>query len=184
MDVNAGNNAMPIRVAAGEQQGFDIVRVLWRWKLLPILGAIIGMALGYLHYTQQPPQYIASALIQVVTPIPPSSRVQAYEADEVVQYNRQDESLVIGSERVLRMSAEKIKNSISGNKLPGMDVNAIAAWIATGKKLSVSPAAKDSNTSLINISFVCEDQELSSIVVNSIVDGYSDYLSEEYKNGR
>ena len=182
MDVHTTSNQLPVRVAANsEPQGFDIVRVLWRWKFLPILGAIIGMALGYLHYSRQPPQYMASALVQVVTPIPPSSRVQPYEAEEIVQYNRMDESLVIGSETVLLKAAEKIRASVTNSKLAGMDARAIAGWIASGRRLTVAPAAKDSNTSLININFLCDDQELSAVVVNAVVDGYSDYLSQEYR---
>ncbi len=43
MDMQNVSNQLPARGFANEQQGFDIVRVLWRWKLLPILGAIIGM---------------------------------------------------------------------------------------------------------------------------------------------
>ncbi len=181
MDMQNVSNQLPARGFANEQQGFDIVRVLWRWKLLPILGAIIGMSVGYLHYTQQPPQYMASALVQVVSPAPTSNRIQPYSPDDVVQYNRQDESLVISSERVLRMAGENLMKSVSGKKLAGMDANAIAAWIASGRKLTVAPAAKDTNTTLININFVCEDRELSSLVVNEIVRGYSDYLSEEYR---
>lgn len=181
MDMQNGSNQLQTRVSAGEQQGFDIVRVLWRWKLLPILGALIGIAIGYLSYTQQPPQYIASALVQVVSPVPTSNRIQPYSPEDVVQYNRQDESLVISSERVLKMAGEKLKGSVSGNKLAGMDANAIAGWIASSRKLVVAPAAKDSNTTLINISFVCDDRELSSLVVNAVVSGYSDYLSEEYR---
>ena len=36
------NGAMP----DSSQQGFDILTVLWRWKWLPILGAILGAGLA------------------------------------------------------------------------------------------------------------------------------------------
>ncbi|MGN6135669.1 MAG: Wzz/FepE/Etk N-terminal domain-containing protein, partial [Aureliella sp.] len=186
MDIHSNNVSGPVRSAvaptAPDAQGFDIVRVLWRWKFLPILGALIGMALGYLYYTRQPPQYIATALVQVVSPILPNSnsRMQAFNPDEAMQVSRQDESMVISSERVLRMAAEKIAASDNAS-VKGMSPPDIAAWVAAGRRLSVTPGAKEASTTLINISFVCEDQELSSIVVNAIVDGYSDYLSEEYR---
>lgn len=180
MDIHTGTVPAQVRPAVVEQQGFDIVRVLWRWKFLPILGTLIGMSLGYLYYTRQPPQYKASALVQVVSPIPPSARVQAYNPDDVMQVSRQDESLVIASELVLNMAAEKLAKN-DHPALKGMDSRQIAAWIASEKRLKVSPAAKDVNTTLINIDFVCDDQRLSAMVVNAIVEGYSDYLSEEYR---
>lgn len=184
MDMHSNSVPMPVRPAANanmpDAQGFDIVRVLWRWKFLPILGALIGMALGYLYFSQQPPQYIATALVQVVSPLSSTPRIQAYNPDEVMQVSRQDESMVISSERVLRMAAEKIALS-EHEMIKGMDTYQIAAWVAGGRRLSVTPGAKEASTTLINISFVCENQQLSSIVVNAIVEGYSDYLSEEYR---
>lgn len=191
MDIHTNIVQQPLRsgpaVAAAEPQGFDIVRVLWRWKFLPILGAIIGMALGYLHYTRQPPQYMANALVQVVSPLPPATRDQPYQADDVVKITRQDESLVIGSERVLRLAGGKLKENVlaEGKRIhdvyiKDMSTEQVAAWIG-GSKFTVSPAAKDTNTTLMNISFVCDDHELSSMVVNAVVAGYSDYLSEEFR---
>lgn len=138
------------------------------------------MSLGYLYYTRQPPEYMASATVQVVSPIPASARVQPYNAEDVMQVSRQDESLVIASELVLNMAAEKLAKN-DHPMLKGMDNRQIAGFIAGGRRLTVSPGTKDANTTLININFVCEDQRLSAMVVNAIVEGYSDYISEEYR---
>lgn len=190
MDIH-NNLQLPVRqgapVAAVEPQGFDIVRVLWRWKFLPILGAIIGMALGYLHHSQQAPQYIANATVQVVSPIPPTMRDQPYHVDDVMKVTRQDESIVIASPLVLRKAAAKLLETpkvLEGRNvsvdLSTLTAEELAGWIRSSK-LTVAPAAKDTNTALINISFVCGDHELSSTIVNAVVAGYSDYLSEEYR---
>jgi polysaccharide biosynthesis transport protein len=175
----AGPQAMP--GPGGEPQGFDIVRVLWRWKLLPILGSIVGAALGYLYFTRQAPQYIATALVQVVNPIPPSTRMQAFNPDEVIDYSRTDESIVISSERVLKKAADKLKATDSIAFVRDMRPEELVVWILSNKRLTVQPAQKDLKTTLINISFVCEDAALSAAVVNAVVDGYSEYLSEEYR---
>ncbi len=168
---------------AAEPQGFDIVRVLWRWKFLPILGALIGMGLGYLNYTQQPPQYASSALVQVITPMPTPSRSMnyAYTPEEVMQVSRQDESLVIGSELVLTKAGQKMIDS-NVEFAAGKEAAAIGRWISSGRKLTVTPGAKEVNTTLINISFVCDDPTLCKAVVEAVVQGYEDYLSEEYRS--
>lgn len=185
MDIHSSNAQMPTRQVGmanlPEPQGFDILRVLWRWKFLPILGSLIGLALGYLYYTRQPPQYMAAALVQVFSPIPPTTRVQPYQTEEVMQISRTDESMVISSNKVLRMAGEKLSKIDEVREKLGSDSLGIANWIASGRRLTVAPGAKDAGTTLISISFVCDNQSLSANVVNAIVEAYSDYLSEEYE---
>ncbi len=53
--------------AAQPPAGPDLLKLLWRWKWLPILGAAIGMTISYLVYSQALPQYRATALVQVET---------------------------------------------------------------------------------------------------------------------
>ncbi len=78
-------------VISGEQQGFDILKVLWRWKWLPIIGAMIGTGVGYLYFSKQPAEYQASALVQVISTAPPAPRVSQFDSPEVTligQMNR------------------------------------------------------------------------------------------------
>lgn len=187
MDIQTSQAQQP-RLAGGvpaaEPQGLDIVRVLWRWKFLPILGALIGMALGWLHYSTLPPLYIATEQIRVVSPIQANSRNQPYNSDDIMQMTRLDESMVISSPLVIKLAAEKLVVDPVAKPRPaigGKSAEAVAGYIASNRRLTVAPAAKDSNTSLVNISFVCEDKHLSPLVVNAIIQGYSDYQSEEYK---
>ncbi|GIW96910.1 MAG: capsular polysaccharide biosynthesis protein [Pirellulaceae bacterium] len=171
--------AMETFVAPENQQGFDIVKVLWRWKWLPIIGALIGTGLGYLYYTKQPTEYIAHALVQVVDALPPTP-IQAYDPKEVANISRADESRVIRSQTVLRMAVER-GNLTEQPALRGKTVDQIVGNLMSTKDLVVQPAAKDSNTTLIEISYVSHDADLAAAVVNAIVDGYSDYLTEEYR---
>lgn len=166
---------------AEAQQGFDILKVLWRWKWLPILGALLGTGLGYLYFSKQPVEYEASALVQVVDSLPPSSKMQAYDPDDLAKVSRSDESMVIRSQRVLRLA---VKNGHLDEhpSLKGFPAEEIAAMLMASRDLVVEPAAKDANTTLIHISYVCTDPSLAADVVNAIVDGYSEYLSIEYKN--
>lgn len=178
------NSARPIDLAAQAQMAadrgaFDILKVLWRWKWLPILGTILGLGIGYLVYTRQTPQYAASALVRVVSDFPASSaRSNSSDRDEALRYSQLDESRVIQSEAVLNLA---IKEGKLKDKL-GMQEMEILSWIRKDKKLRVQPASKDLNTTLIDITFICEDAQKASDVVNAIVTGYGLYLSTEYSN--
>ncbi len=189
MDIQ-NNNVQPSRivgqVAAAEAQGLDIVRVLWRWKFLPLLGALIGMGFGYLYHSTLPPLFISTALIQVVSPVQPITRNQQFAGEDIMQINRADESLVIGSPRVVKKAAfnlRELEDKLlpSGFKARYPTDDSLAAFIAGNRRLTVTPAAKDSNTSLMYVNFVCEEAKLSPLVVNAVVASYRDYLSEEYE---
>ena len=162
-----------------QQQGFDILKVLWRWKWLPILGAMIGTGVGYLYFSKQPAEYQATALVQVVSTLPPATRIQHYDSPETV-LTRNDESMVIKSQRVLKMAVEKGRLT-EQPALRGQSADMIAGMLS-GKDLIVQPAAKDANTTLIQISYICNDAELAAAVVNAVVDGYSDYLNAEFNS--
>ncbi|MEZ6136244.1 MAG: polysaccharide biosynthesis tyrosine autokinase [Pirellulaceae bacterium] len=187
MDSPVVNGSPNMRTVEGmpmgePQQGFDILKVLWRWKWLPILGSIIGTGLGYLYFSKQPAQYQASALVRVVASLPQSTRnnnIQAYDPNEVADFTRQDESRIIKSQLVLRNAVEK-GNLTDQPALKGMTVDQIAAMLS-GKNLVVQPGGKDANTALLEISYICNDAELAAIVVNAVVSGYSEFLSEEYR---
>ncbi len=79
-------------------------------------GAIIGMAwdISITHSTTLTTYGVRSlSSCHANSTVVP--RVQPMKPMKCVQYNRQDESLVIGSERVLRMSAEKVRASAAEN---------------------------------------------------------------------
>lgn len=169
------------QVATDSQQGFDILKVLWRWKWLPILGALLGTGVGYLYFSKQPAQYKAAALVQVVDTMPPTTRINAYDRDDRAKVSRVDESMVIRSQRVLRLAVENGRLTEQPG-FKGMTADQIVGMLIQSEDLVVEPPAKDANTTLIEISYICTDADLAGAVVNAIVDGYGDYLNAEYKN--
>ena len=175
-----GNNGLgrDLLLAADQQpQGFDILKVLWRWKWLPILGAMIGIGVGYLYFSKQPAEFQAVALVQVVSSLPPATRIQQYESPEMA-ITRNDESMVIKSQAVLKLAVERGRLT-EQPALRGQSADMIAGMLS-GSSLIVQPAAKDANTTLIQISYKCNDAELAAAVVNAVVDGYSHYLKTEF----
>ncbi|MEM7474601.1 MAG: polysaccharide biosynthesis tyrosine autokinase [Planctomycetota bacterium] len=174
---NASAEAGPPR-----NDGLDIIQVLWRWKWLPILGAIIGSGLGYLYFTKQPELFRAEALVQVAKSLPSTSRVEIYDPNEIIgTKNRADESMIIRSEIVLEKAVASGRLTDLGN-FQGLTVDEVVGILVGTKDLVVEPAAKDASTTLIHISYVCHDRELAADVVNAIVEGYGEYLSEEYQS--
>lgn len=175
-----GNNMLgrDLHLAVDQQpQGFDILKVLWRWKWLPILGAMIGIGVGYLYFSKQPAEFQAVALVQVVSSLPPATRIQQYESPEMA-ITRNDESMVIKSQAVLKLAVERGRLT-EQPALRGQSADMIAGMLS-GSSLIVQPAAKDANTTLIQISYKCNDAELAAAVVNAVVDGYSHYLKTEF----
>ncbi|MFN3190783.1 MAG: polysaccharide biosynthesis tyrosine autokinase [Aureliella sp.] len=159
---------------------FDIVQILWRWKWLPILGSIIGAGLGYLYFSKQPAIYQATALVQVATSLPGVTSQQVFNAEEMGPGTRADESMVIRSQKVLRVAVNR--GRLTDQPLfAGESAEEIVARLMSSDDLLVEPADKDDATKLISISYLSEDADLAAIVVNAIVDGYSEYLSEEYQ---
>ncbi len=142
------------------------------------------MGLGYIYHSTLPELFISTALIQVVSPVQPNTRNQPFNSEDIMQVTRADESLVIGSPRVVKMAADAILK-LERQDLPlvvrDKPPEVVAAYIAGNRRLTVTPAAKDSNTSLMYVNFVSEDAKLSPKVVNAVVNSYKEYLAEEYE---
>ena len=95
----------PVDAPAPQASQFDIVQILWRWKWLPILGAILGAGLGFLYFSQQPATYEAVAMVQVVNSMPMPTRNSFFEPMEK-GITRADESMVIRSQTVLLLAVK------------------------------------------------------------------------------
>ncbi len=88
--------------------------------------------------------------------------------------------MVIKSQRVLKMAVAK-------GRLPSNQPFAVCRQTQSqacfpAKQPCCPAAAKDANTTLIQISYKCNDADLAAAVVNAVVDGYSDYLSAEFRS--
>ncbi len=169
-------------ISGPEEKGQDILKVLWRWKWSAILGASIGLTCGYLHYARQEPTYQSTALVQVVYPSSEAAGLETLEGPEGARGpSRLDESLIIKSARVIDLAIDHGRLA-SLEFLSDKSPDEIRGWILESKRLVVEPADRDNSTTLIELSFVCEDAQLSQAVVDAIIAGYDDYLEQAYNS--
>lgn len=160
----------------------DIVNVLWRWKWLAIFGSLIGLGCGYLLFSRKEPTYQSSALVQVVYPSTEAAGLEAFDGPDGIRgHSRLDESMIIKSARVVDLAIE-IGKLESQPQFESQSETEIRNWILEPSRLVVEPAGRDNSTALIEISFVCEDAELSRLVVDSVIAGYDNYLEQAYRN--
>lgn len=172
----------PEIVSTSQQQSLDIIKVLWRWKWLPILGALIGAGVGYMFYTKMPAQFQSMALVQVTSSVPASSSLELYDPEKVAQWaNRNDESRVIKSQKVL---GEAVRIGDLSQYFPGLPEAAIVFELMDPVKgVEVLPAERSEKvtTQQLYISYVSNNPDLSQAVVNAVIAGYQSFLSEEYR---
>jgi polysaccharide biosynthesis transport protein len=175
------DTSMMMDSSLNSQQGFDLVKVLWRWKWLPILGAIIGSGVGYMYYTKLPQQYQSSALVQVLSPIPYSIRSELYDTNKVGAWGSSgDESRAIRSRTVLELA---VKEGDLEKKFPGMSAEQIIGLLSSKGGVEVQPADKSAaTTQQLIISFTSQDPQLARDVVEAVVLGYQSFLKQEYQN--
>ncbi|MFN9641344.1 MAG: Wzz/FepE/Etk N-terminal domain-containing protein, partial [Pirellula sp.] len=131
--------------AAQPAAGPDLLKLLWRWKWLPILGAAIGMTIGYLFYGQARPQYRASALVQVET------RKKIVPMD--INGNQMDVGSPINDELLLIKSVTVLENTIalckfsSHRRLASMSPEALINYLK--KNITAKLGSTDPNTTVM-----------------------------------
>jgi len=176
----AGISTSP-EVQSNQQQNLDVVKILWRWKWLPVLGALIGAGTGYMFYTKLPAQFESSALVQVVSNVS-SSMMELYDAEKVAFFNnRNDESRAIKSRKVMGLAVEV--GSLSRHFPDKTQDEIVSTLMEQYSGVEVRPAEKSekSNTQQLIISYKCNDPEIARAVVDAVIFGYQTFLSEEYK---
>lgn len=171
---NRDNAGIPLVSDNGSARVPDIFDVMIRWKWLPILGLMIGLSVGYLIYCQQPPQYKATALVQVETPANevPISMIES----RIDTRSRSDEIVVATSSMVLNKAVE-IGALTQHRKLAGMSAERIVSWLKNDKVLEVKLGTKESTSNIISISATTNDHELSKDLVKAVVSAYREFQS-------
>ncbi|MCR9293751.1 MAG: polysaccharide biosynthesis tyrosine autokinase [bacterium] len=164
-----------------ENSAPDIFKALWRWKVLATFGACLGLAMGYLFYRQQVPTYRSFALVQVVYPETQAAGLDTMDPEGIRGQSRLDESMIIKSARVVDLAID-IGKLGQQPILRDMNPSAVRDWILDKDRLTVEPSGRDASTALLDVSFVCEDPELSKLVVDSIIAGYETYLEQAYRS--
>ena len=158
----------------------DLVKVLLRWKWLPILGMMVGATLGFLYHAQLPHKYKADAKIQVVSPnalVPISPSIN----QQMDLHSRADELEVVKSSAVINKAIE-IGRLTEHRKLVGLSTEQIVKMIKKPKFLEVKPGSNDLNSDIIKISVTTDDAELSGDIVQAIVNGYEEFVTGNLKN--
>lgn len=163
--------------SAGNQPP-DLIAMLWRWKWLPILGTLIGAAVGFLVWIQLPPQFMALARIQVVTPGSQGIPMAQLDYVENRQGNRGDDVMIIQSSIVIRNAIE-IGRLGSNPKLSDKSSDELIGWIRNKYRLTVRPGTKEAATNLVDVLFRCDDAELSAEVVGALINGYEKFIGRE-----
>ncbi len=159
----------------------DILQTLWRWKPLPILGALLGLIGGYFYFSRQPSRYLSTALVQVLYPGADSAGIDTLaSADSIRGKSRLDESMIIKSVKVVDFAIEKGRLD-TNPYFAGKSASEIRDWILTASRLMVQPAGRDSNSAMIEIRFESDDPAISQAVVDSIIAGYDAYLGNAYR---
>ena len=142
------------------QQNIDFIKVLWRWKWLPVLGALIGAGTGFMFYTKLPAQYLSAALVQVVSAFPASYKADLYDPERIAYFsNRNDESRAIKSQTVLGLA---VKAGKLDKYFPHLSPDAIVALLMDPKTgVDVQPAEKidRSTTQQLFIAYRSNDPE-------------------------
>ena len=169
----------PPALTQAVQASPDLVKILLRWKWLPILGSAIGAILGYLYFGQQAPQYKATAQVQVISP-GKEINISAFNNGADIR-SRSDELVVVQSSVVLR-NAVDLGSLTQHRKLAGRSAEQIVQMLRHPKLLDVRLGSKDTNSDIINIGVTTDDAELSGEIVRAIVSGYEDFVTQKFKN--
>ncbi len=162
----------------GGNQAPDIVAMLWRWKWLPVLGAFLGAIIGLFVWVQSPPQFIALARIQVVTPGGSNIPMVNLDWQDGAVIGRTDDVVIMKSHVVIRNAIE-IGRLSSNPKLSDKSPEELIDWVRDTDRLSVRPGTKETATNIVDVTFRCDDAELSAEVVSAIVLGYEKFISKE-----
>ncbi|MEZ6088714.1 MAG: Wzz/FepE/Etk N-terminal domain-containing protein [Pirellulaceae bacterium] len=163
-----------------ETPTIDYLGVLWRQRLLLLFGTVLGLGLGYLWYTKQPPVYRSQAEIQITSPNTSQNLPIEGLAMQANANPLGDELRVIRSELVLRIAAEL--GDLSKTKtFSGMSHDSIAASLSASGALSLDPVNGNA-MGMIVVSYSCGDPNESQRIVQSVVDAYSKHLQSQHRN--
>lgn len=155
----------------------DLIGMIWRWKWLPVLGVLLGLAVGLLVWVQMPPQYMAIARIQVVTPRGNDLPFTSLDDGNSLIQGRADDVEIIKSSSVIRQAIEI--GRLDSNPKLALRGDELLNWLRNKKRLTVRPGTKEAATSIVDVMFRCDDAELSAEVVSSIVTGYEQFIGHE-----
>jgi polysaccharide biosynthesis transport protein len=157
----------------------DLLKILIRWKWLPLLGAIVGGTVGFLMHGQMPQKWKAIAQVRVESPareVPISNSLTSTESKPSL-----DELTVVQSSKVLEEAVKKGQLT-SHRRLLGKSQEQIVAMMKKKGFLDVRLGSKDLNSNIIQIGVITDDKYLSGDIAQAIVNGYEEFVTGNIKN--
>ncbi|MFN3188962.1 MAG: hypothetical protein ACE361_00450 [Aureliella sp.] len=159
---------------------------LFKWYclvLVPLFGIGVGAVIGYAVHRVQPRIFKATALIEVNNrePIGDEYRLLPKQHVELAAIPH-----VMSSQAVLRLAVEKGRLyeelKFGGRKsLEADHRERIVAELMEPGNLSVDILNLSAEAAHLEVAYSVDDAELSALVVNSIVDAYSEYVNDEWQ---
>jgi len=125
----------------GTQASPDLLKILLRWKWLPILGSAIGATLGYLYFVQQAPLYKATAQVQVVTP-GKEINITTFNNGSVDGANSKGDELVVLQSPLVLRNAVELGSLTQHRELSGLTAEQIVQKLRNPKLLDVRSGPK------------------------------------------
>lgn len=172
------------RVGASTAAGqIDFFRLAWRYKVLLVVGILLGLGWGYYQYIQLPVAYVSTANIQIVEPAASALPIEGIDGGGK-RRSLSDEAEVMRSEGLLKRAVE-IGNLPDTPQFSGWNTESIAASLASsgsGLRIGALGRGQQNSSNIFSISFQGSDPITTQRIVQSIVDAYADHLQSQYSN--
>lgn len=152
-----------------------------RWKLLPLLGAFLGLCVGAAIHSNLPQKYRADALIMMDVPANeialPNHFNQWQRVDDRLSM---DELKIVCSQAVLAKATE-LGRLIDHPQLLGKSESQIVEWLQTPELIDATMGSDDPDSKMIRIGVTTHNASLSGDLVQAIVAGYEDFVTRKFR---
>lgn len=163
-----------------QAQGYPtLLLIAWQRKWLVVLGLVVGLAVAVFFHKQSPPLYRSTAQVLVDKKLSDMPVVSSNDA------NYQD---YLATHMELIRSPLIVRRAIQKPEVQNLPVFASQGADPMGaiiSSLSVSRGAKDSMgnyTNILHLSCRGPDAEYCGVVLKAVIDGYTEFLEETYRN--
>ncbi len=158
----------------------NLLAVFWRKKAILFLGLVIGLIIGSIQNSQKPAIFQSATKLIVLKrrsePVPTSTGSSSLDfRNAYVEDYVSTQEIIIRSHEVLQLAAARLKSMPM--KQPPADY---VGYISMGMGLTrISAAGSTSNngTNVLTITFTGGNAQDCEYAVNSIVDGYRDFIA-------
>ncbi len=152
-------------------EGASIGRVLWRRKWLVAVIALIGVGLGYLHFSRVLPTYSSTARVMVIRDVPKSLPITGVGASSLVD-GIANQALLVRSPLIVG-SAVKFHNLSDLSSL-SKDETACEEQIIRGLSIRVV----EEGAMMLDITYTGGDPHDCQLVANAVAQSYEKFLGD------